>query len=75
MDEAELKIALDQSDELCHGEVFDIFARDLRARGERFTMPSDPMKDPGFIEFLSKVYNPGTPAIYPPEPEEEPIAA
>jgi hypothetical protein len=75
MDDQELKVSLDQSDDLSHAEVFDIFVRDMRSRGERFEVPSDPMKAPDFVAHLSRVYNPGTPTIYPPEPEEASLAA
>lgn len=70
MDYQELKVALDQSDDITHEQVFDIFIADLRARGETFPMPSDPLTDTDFITLLTRVYDPGIPAIFPPEPEE-----
>lgn len=75
MDFEELRTALDQSDDLTHEQVFDIFIADLRKQGVPFKMPADPMFDPDFIALLSATYNPGTPAIYPPTPVEPPMAA
>ena len=75
MDYQELKVALDHSDDLTHEQVFDIFIADLKARGEVFQTPSDPIADPDFVNLLTKVYDPGKPAIYPPEPEEAGLAA
>ncbi|HEY4545341.1 MAG TPA: hypothetical protein VIG90_02800 [Pedomonas sp.] len=70
MDYAELKRALDHTDDLTHEQVFDTIIADLRARKVSFDMPSDPLTDKTFISLLIKVYDPGTPAIFPPEPEE-----
>lgn len=70
MDYAELKRALDHSDDLTHERVFDMLIADLKARGETFAMPSDPMTDRAFIALLTRVYDPGQPSAFPPEPEE-----
>lgn len=75
MDFEELKTTLDHSDDIHHEQVFDMFVADLRRRGEKFNMPSDPMTDQIFIQFLMKVYDPGVPAIFPAEPIEEIAAA
>jgi hypothetical protein len=75
MDYEELRVSLDQSDDLSHEKVFDIFIGDLRAHKQRFQIPSDPLTDPEFIALMSRVYDPGTPSIYPPEPQETPRAA
>ena len=75
MDYNELKTTLDHTDDISHAQVFDIFIADLRARGETFRLPSDPITDPDFIDMLTRVYDPGKPAIYPPEPEEISAAA
>lgn len=75
MDMAELKRALDHTDDLTHDMVFDTIIADLRARGEVFETPSDTLTDARFIATLTRVYDPGTPAIFPPEPEEKAIAA
>jgi hypothetical protein len=71
MDMAELKRALDHTDDLNHEMIFDIIISDLRKRGEAFQMPTDPMTDPAFIGLLTRVYDPGQPTIFPPEPEEQ----
>jgi len=74
MDMTEMKRALDHTDDLSHEQVFDMIIADLRARGEKFIMPGDPMTDKGFIGMLTRVYDPGQPAIFPPEPEERSAA-
>lgn len=74
VDFEELKLTLDHTDDLTHEKVFDIFLSDLRARGERFEVPSDPTSDKAFIALLTRVYDPGVPSIFPPEPAEEPTA-
>jgi hypothetical protein len=75
MDDAELRVAQDHSDDLTHERVFEIFLADLRARGETASMPSDPFADKVFIRLLNRVYDLGTPRIKPPEPAEAPAAA
>jgi len=75
MDDEELRVAQDHTDDLTHDRVFEIFAADLRARGERFELPTDPMTDKTFIRLLNRVYDLGTPTLVPPEPVEEPAAA
>ena len=74
MDLAEMKRALDHSDDLSHEMVFDMLIADLRARGERFEVPSDPLSDKAFIGLLTRIYDPGAPKSFPPEPQE-PLAA
>ncbi len=69
-DYAELKLALDHTDDLTHEQVFDTIVADLRKRGETFDVPSDPLTDQRFIGLLTRVYDPGQPALFPPEPEE-----
>jgi hypothetical protein len=75
MDLDDLKVSLDHSDDISHEQVFDIFVADLRARGKRFEMPSDPIADPVFINLLTSVYDAGKPTIHPPGPDESVIAA
>ena len=75
MDYNELKTTLDHTDDIGQEQVLDIFIADLRARGETVDMPSDPITDPAFIELLTRTYDPGKPAIYPPAPEEAFVAA
>ena len=69
-DLAELKRSLDHTDDLTHDQVFDMIITDLKARGEQFEVPTDPLTDKAFIGLLTRVYDPGQPAIFPPEPEE-----
>jgi len=75
MDYQELKVTLDHTDDIGHEQIFDIFIADLRKRGETFQVPSDPLTDQTFIRLLTRVYDPGLPAIFSPEPEENLIAA
>ena len=78
MDYAELKMVMEHSDDLTHDQIFDIFIKDLRARGHSFEMPTDPMRDQGFIKLLTNVYDPGVPRFYPaeaPGPHQQQIAA
>ena len=57
-----------------HEMVFDMLIADLRARGERFEIPGDPLTDKAFIGLLTRIYDPGAPKSFPPEPQE-PLAA
>ncbi|HSB97133.1 MAG TPA: hypothetical protein VLC91_11830 [Spongiibacteraceae bacterium] len=66
-DFAELKKNMDHSDDLTHEQVFDTFVKDMRARGLKFDVPSDPLHDGDFIKLLNQTYDVGTPRIYPPE--------
>ncbi len=75
MDYQELKVTLDHTDDIDHERIFDIFIADLRKRGETFPLPVDPLTDQAFIRLLTRVYDPGLPAIFPPEPDENLIAA
>jgi hypothetical protein len=70
MDMDELKRGLDHTDDLSHDQVFDMLIADLRQRGEAFEVPTDPLTDQKFIGTLTRVYDPGVPAIFPPEPVE-----
>ena len=66
-DMADLKRSMDHTDDLTHDRVFEMFVDDLRARGETFEVPSDPLHDSEFIRLLTRVYDVGTPRIYPAE--------
>ena len=77
-DMAEMKLILDHKDDLTHDQVFDMFVKDLRARGVPFAMPSDFLHDRDFIKVLTHTYDGGRPSIYPreaPGPHQEQIAA
>lgn len=71
MDYDELKKTLDHSDDITHEKAFDIFVQDLRARGELFEMPTDPLSDVNFIKLLTRVYDLGLPRIMLPDPVDE----
>jgi hypothetical protein len=67
MDYAELKQFMEHTDDLTHDQVFDMFIKDLRGRGHTFEVPTDPVRDPQFIQLLTRVYDSGPPSIYPAE--------
>ncbi len=78
MDYAELKTVMEHTDDLTHDQVFDTLIKDLRARGNSFEVPSDPLHDRNFIKLLTKVYDPGMPQLYPveaPGPHQQQLAA
>ncbi|WP_410971899.1 hypothetical protein, partial [Salmonella sp. SAL4445] len=75
LDDHELGVSKDHSDDLTHERAFEIMSADLRARGETVSLPSDPLTDKPFIRMLNRVYDPGTPSIRPPEPAEVPRVA
>jgi hypothetical protein len=67
MDMDELKVVMDGTDDLTHERVFDMFIKDLRARGVTFPVPSDPFADTAFVRLLNKTYDVGAPRFYPAE--------
>jgi len=69
-DLADMKKHVDHLDDLTPDRAFEIFCDDLRARGVDFEVPSEPMRDVGFITLLATTYDVG-PSTYP---EEAPVA-
>jgi hypothetical protein len=55
-DMADLKRYYDHTDDLTHERAFDMLMSDLKARGIRFTVPSDPFADRAFIATLTTAY-------------------
>jgi hypothetical protein len=74
MDRDELRVTLDHSDDISTGQAIDIFVSNLRRRGIAFVPPADPLTDTAFIDLLTRTYDPGSPALFPPEPEEREAA-
>ena len=75
MDFAELKKAMDGSDNLTHERAIDILIKDVRARGIEIETPTDPLNDPVFIRSLNAAYDFGGPAEYPGEaPVDSPLS-
>lgn len=68
MDKEELRRALEHTDDLTHDMVFDIFIKDLRARGVDIAMPTDPMTDANLIRAINNTYQVQVPRV---QPEEE----
>jgi hypothetical protein len=60
----DLKKHVDHLDDLTPERVFETFVADLRAKGVAFDVPSDPMRDPGFIALLAATYD-VPPSSYP----------
>jgi hypothetical protein len=75
MDYQELKMTLDHSDDITAEQAINILMADLRARGEKFEDPSDPMTDQQFIRLLARTYDHGLPDTIPPDINEEPRVA
>ena len=71
----ELKLVNDHTDDITLEMAFEIFVRDLRARGEVFEVPTDPEHDVNFINLLTRVYDLGTPLNVPADPTEPRLAA
>ena len=67
-DLAELKLARDHSDDITVDMALNILVSDLRARGEIFEMPTDPVRDTNFITLLTRVYDIGRPKNVPEDP-------
>jgi len=66
-DKHELKMVMEQTDDLSHEQVFGMLIKDLRARGHHFETPTDPLRDTAFIGLLTRVYDIGPPSLYPKE--------
>lgn len=78
MDMDELKTVMEHKDDIGLDQVFDIFIKDLRAKGHSFEIPSDPVRDTSFIRLLTSVYDVGLPKFYPaeaPGPHQQQMAA
>lgn len=67
----DLRKHVDHLDDLTPERVFETFVADLRAKNVPFEVPSDPLRDAGFIALLARTYDVG-PATYP---AEAPVAA
>jgi hypothetical protein len=65
-DLADLKTHVDHLDDLAPERVFETFVADLRAKGVRCEVPSDPLRDPAFIALLATTYD-VPPSAYPAE--------
>lgn len=74
----EMKMVLEHKDDLTQDQVFDMFIKDLRAKGLQFETPSEPLHDKAFISMLTRAYDVGMPRIYPaeaPGPHQDRLAA
>ena len=75
VDDHELGVSQDHSDDLTLERTLEILIADLHGRGETFRLPSDPLADRPFIRMLNRVYDLGTPSLLPSEPAEVPRVA
>jgi hypothetical protein len=57
MDYAEMKTAMDHSDDITHDQALTMLMAEMRRRGIAFAIPSDPMHDRGFIGLLARVFD------------------
>jgi hypothetical protein len=64
-DRADLKRTMDHTDDLTPERVFEMFCADMRARGVRFEVPTDPKHDRAFMATLGETYDLGPPSLYP----------
>lgn len=67
MDKEEMNLVMDHKDDLNPEKVINMFIDDMRASGQSFSEPTDPMNDKEFIRLLTNAYDIGLPQIYPPE--------
>ena len=67
MDMAELKRDMEHTDDLSMDMVFDLFIKDMKARGLQFKVPAEPLHDKEFVSLLNRTYDPGLPLMYPEE--------
>lgn len=75
LDYEELKVSLDHTDDISIEQAVGILLSDLRERGHAIADPSEPLTDRAFVRLLSQVYDLGTPAHVPPEPEKTSLVA
>jgi hypothetical protein len=62
---------LDHTDDITHEQAIGMLIDDMRRRGVAFEMPTDPMKDRGFVRLVSQVYDIGGPTNIPPDAMNE----
>lgn len=63
----ELKKNMDGSDDLSIDRAIDMMVDDLKAKGIKLDIPSQPLHDPQFIAALNAGYDLGGPTNYPAE--------
>lgn len=61
------RVRAEHLDDLTPQRMFDIFARDLKARGVDLRASGDPLTDPEFKATILANYSIGSPRTYPPE--------
>jgi hypothetical protein len=68
----ELKKNMDGSDDLTIDRAIDMMVDDLKSKGVKLDIPSEPLHDPEFIGALNAAYDLGGPTTYP---EDAPLSA
>jgi hypothetical protein len=74
-DYAELKKNMDGTEDLTFDQAFETLIADVRSRGISIETPTDPLRDPVFIQTLNAAYDFGGPREYPAEAPVTPIYA
>jgi hypothetical protein len=72
MDHDELRKNMDGSDDLTIDKAIDVLVDDVKKKGIKLDVPSEPLHDPAFIGALNAAYDIGGPSSYP---EEAPLSA
>jgi hypothetical protein len=75
MDFNEMKVSFDHTDDITRDKALNMLMDDMRKRGVRFEVPTDPMNDRQFIGLVSQVYDIGGPTNIPPDAVDERSAA
>jgi len=74
-DFAEMKVAMDHTDDITQDKALNMLIDDMRKGGVSFETPTDPMNDRGFIRLVSQVYDIGGPTNVPPDAVDQLTAA
>jgi hypothetical protein len=72
MDYDELRKNMDGSDDLTIDKAIDVLVDDVKKKGIKLDVPSEPLHDPEFIGAINAAYDIGGPSSYP---EEAPLSA
>jgi len=70
-DMADFKQTYDHTDDISADTAINMLIDDMKKRGVRFEVPTDPLHDNAFVGLLSQVYDIGGPANIPPDALDE----
>jgi hypothetical protein len=71
----DFKLTYDHRDDITADQAINMLIDDMKKRGVRFEVPTDPLHDNAFVVLLSQVYDIGGPTNIPPDAMDEPLAA